>query len=277
MNNFCKKIKKDRGNWIKNFNNIVKEFYRRSFMNEVDKDKVIETNKYLIDKLVQEGLKIISDNYKVKEETVGEYSRLNIQGRECCIKQYEIEKFGNLFIMECKDSNNIQLFTFVITPYYKEIPLFSADYLFIQQIRNSIIEYYDLVKHKNEEYLQYVNKFQSIKDKYGMLKDMDLKESWDEKLKTIYIAKSSDVSMDNKIINMFSENLKMYVEMEKFTDFLREWKCEIQYQIIEKYINELIKKGGVSTDIFKLSLGEEKTREFFNKVLFSTERYNKWS
>lgn len=277
MNNFCKKIKKDRGNWIKNFNNIVKEFYRRSFMNEVDKDKVIETNKYLIDKLVQEGLKIISDNYKVKEETVGEYSRLNIQGRECCIKQYEIEKFGNLFIMECKDSNNIQLFTFVITPYYKEIPLFSADYLFIQQIRNSIIEYYDLVKHKNEEYLQYVNKFQSIKDKYGMLKDMDLKESWDEKLKTIYIAKSSDVSMDNKIINMFSENLKMYVDMEKFTDFLREWKCEIQYQIIEKYINELIKKGGVSTDIFKLSLGEEKTREFFNKVLFSTERYNKWS
>lgn len=246
-------------------------------MNEVDKDKVIETNKYLIDKLVQEGLKIISDNYKVKEETVGEYSRLNIQGRECCIKQYEIEKFGNLFIMECKDSNNIQLFTFVITPYYKEIPLFSADYLFIQQIRNSIIEYYDLVKHKNEEYLQYVNKFQSIKDKYGMLKDMDLKESWDEKLKTIYIAKSSDVSMDNKIINMFSENLKMYVDMEKFTDFLREWKCEIQYQIIEKYINELIKKGGVSTDIFKLSLGEEKTREFFNKVLFSTERYNKWS
>lgn len=110
-----------------------------------------------------------------------------------------------------------------------------------------------------------------------MLKDMDLKESWDEKLKTIYIAKSSDVSMDNKIINMFSENLKMYVDMEKFTDFLREWKCEIQYQIIEKYINELIKKGGVSTDIFKLSLGEEKTREFFNKVLFSTERYNKWS
>lgn len=200
MNNFCKKIKKDRGNWIKNFNNIVKEFYRRSFMNEVDKDKVIETNKYL-----------------------------------------------------------------------------SADYLFIQQIRNSIIEYYDLVKHKNEEYLQYVNKFQSIKDKYGMLKDMDLKESWDEKLKTIYIAKSSDVSMDNKIINMFSENLKMYVDMEKFTDFLREWKCEIQYQIIEKYINELIKKGGISTDIFKLSLGEEKTREFFNKVLFSTERYNKWS
>lgn len=83
-------------------------------MNEVDKDKVIETNKYLIDKLVQEGLKIISDNYKVKEETVGEYSRLNIQGRECCIKQYEIEKFGNLFIMECKDSNNIQLLNIMI-------------------------------------------------------------------------------------------------------------------------------------------------------------------
>ena len=43
--------------------------------------------------------------------------------------------------------------------------------------------------------------------------------------------------------------------------------------LTQEYSDNLISKGGVSTDVFKKQLGEEKTRDFFDKVFFGTERH----
>lgn len=40
----------------------------------------------------------------------------------------------------------------------------------------------------------------------------------------------------------------------------------------EYYANGLLERGGPSTDVFKKSLGKEKTEELFKKVLFGTEK-----
>jgi hypothetical protein len=37
------------------------------------------------------------------------------------------------------------------------------------------------------------------------------------------------------------------------------------------YVNGLLKNGGPSTDVFKKSIGEEKTRKLFEEVLFGTK------
>ena len=41
-------------------------------------------------------------------------------------------------------------------------------------------------------------------------------------------------------------------------------------EITKDYTDGLISNGGISTDMFKASLGEEVTRDFFSKVLFGT-------
>ena len=37
------------------------------------------------------------------------------------------------------------------------------------------------------------------------------------------------------------------------------------------YVNGLLEKGGPSTDVFKKSIGEAKTRELFERILFGTK------
>ena len=44
-------------------------------------------------------------------------------------------------------------------------------------------------------------------------------------------------------------------------------------QITLEYTNGLIEKGGVSTDIFKKSLGTQATKRFFDETLFGTANY----
>jgi hypothetical protein len=43
--------------------------------------------------------------------------------------------------------------------------------------------------------------------------------------------------------------------------------------LTQEYCDTLVEKGGVSTDVFKKALGEKTTKDFFDKVLFGTEKY----
>ena len=44
-------------------------------------------------------------------------------------------------------------------------------------------------------------------------------------------------------------------------------------KLCKEYSDGLISNGGISTDVFKEQLGEDTTRDFFDKVLFGTEHY----
>ena len=46
-----------------------------------------------------------------------------------------------------------------------------------------------------------------------------------------------------------------------------------QINVIKTYSDGLIKNGGVSTDFFKKNLGEDTTRDFFDKAFFGTDIY----
>ena len=44
-----------------------------------------------------------------------------------------------------------------------------------------------------------------------------------------------------------------------------------QAELQKNYSNGLIENGGVSTDLFVKAMGEEKTRVFFDQVLFKAK------
>ncbi|AEY67244.1 Ferredoxin-dependent bilin reductase [Clostridium sp. BNL1100] len=236
-------------------------------------NSAFSSNKKMIEKEIKDGLNILNNSYKLIEINCGQFSNLQIQNIAYNIKQYEIVCVGNLLLMESKDSHELQMLSFVITPYYKNLPLFSSDYLFIGEKRNFLVEYYDLVREKNSLYNAYLKKLQAIKDKYRDLPDMKLKECWYDSLKTVCIAKKTSIAQDDIMLSIFNENLHTFIETEQETDILSESEKKVKLHITRDYVNELVDSGGVSTNVFKNSMGAEATKKFFNDVFFGTEKF----
>ena len=210
---------------------------------------------------------------ELKEVDPREFAHLTIRNMEYNIKQYEIVGVGNLLVMDSRNSPTLQMVSFVITPYYKNLPLFSTDYLYIQQKRSFLIEYYDLVKEKDQLYTSYIDRFRAIKDQHTSLPDMELKKCWYDSMRSICTAKNSSVLQDEEIFALFTENLKLFIEMEQAHGPLSKNDIQAKWSITQDYIDGLVDTGGVSTDVFKAVLSPQKTKDFFNKVFLGTTKF----
>ena len=239
----------------------------------MDSNEILNKNIEAIDTQIKDGLSILNRNYRLVELDCGSFSNLKIQNMSYNIRQYDIVGVGNLLMMESKNSTELQMLSFIITPYYKNLPLFSSDYLFMKDNRSFLVEYYDLVKDKDLQYNTYIDKLRVIRDKYADLTDMKLKESWNDSLKTICIAKRTSITQDNDMFSIFDENLHTFVEEEQKTSLLSENDRKVKWQIIKDYVDKLIDIDGVSTNVFKNSLGAETTRKFFHDVFFGIEKF----
>lgn len=241
-------------------------------MRITDNDNIFDINKEIIKHHINRGLDLLTSKYKLKEVKTGKFANIQIQDITFKIKQYDINSVGNLLVMNSKNSIKLQMASFVITPYYKSLPLFSTDYMYIQEKRDFLIEYYDLVPKKDEFYLNYMNRFACLKAEHNQLKDMILKECWYDSLKPVCTAKSTDKTKDSEISSMFIDNLKLFIEMESNSKLLTREERKLKLKITQDYTDGLVDNGGVSTDVFKSTMGSDLTKEFFNKVFFGTCR-----
>lgn len=66
------------------------------------------------------------------------------------------------------------------------------------------------------------------------------------------------------------DSLQIYVNHEKGLSRLSEEEQSEKRMITVQYTDNLINKGGISTDVFKKELGEMETKEFFDNVFFVT-------
>ncbi len=242
-------------------------------MSKTESNNIFSTNINAIEEGINIGMETLNSSYNLKEIDCGRFTNLQIQTITYNVKQYEIVGVGNLAIMNSKHSSDLQMFTFVITPYYKSLPLLSNDYIYIKDKRNFLIEYYDLVVEKDLIYKSYMERFQSIKDKYAYLPDMKLKECWYDSLKPVCTAKKTSDSEDRVIFSIFKENLDLLVEMEKAYETLSLNDMKAKWQITQDYTDRLVDSGGVSTNVFKNALGDQATKDFFNEVFFGTKKF----
>jgi len=242
-------------------------------MSSTENNVIFSTNINAIEKGIKIGIESLNSSYTLKEIDCGRFSNLQIQNITYTINQYEIVGVGNLVVMNSKHCSDLQMFSFVATPYYKKLPLFSNDYIYITEKRNFLIEYYDLVEKKDLVYKSYMDKFQSIKDKYSHLPNMKLKECWYDSLKPVCTAKKATDSDDMAIFSIFKENLDLFIEMEKACDTLSQKDIMAKWQITQDYTDKLVDSGGVSTNVFKNALGDLATKDFFNEVFFGTKKF----
>ncbi|MBQ7933487.1 MAG: hypothetical protein IJ327_01685 [Lachnospiraceae bacterium] len=122
---------------------------------------------------VDETLKTLRSSYTMTPVDVGDYEEMNIYGiMKFHVEQYDIEGLGNLSVMRM-NMGLMQMATVVITPQDKNMPLLSADYMYILSNRQSYLEFYDVVSEKNDLYLELLDSLDKHLDQYAHLENIE--------------------------------------------------------------------------------------------------------
>ena len=232
---------------------------------------VHDLNCQLIDRRLEEGLALLRRHYTVTKRNIApELAAFNIGDRPYESACYTIEGLGNLLVMLCKDVEQAQLSTFVVTPYAKNLPLFSTDFVYTGDQRYFLIELYDLVACKDDLYNGYIEKFAQMAEGFSDMADMPVQKCWYDGIRPVCVGKAPRKDQDELALARFLEALELLVEMEKATPaFTDADELRAKWQKCKDYSDGLVNDGGVSTDMFLQAIGPENTRRFFDEVFFA--------
>ena len=232
-------------------------------------------NTKAMNKALDDAIATISEEYEVKELPATEYETMKIYGvLKFHTKQYSVKNLGNLSVMKV-NMGFMQMATLILTATEKNLPLVSADYMYMFGSRKSYLEFFDLVEEKDEPYQALLTKLQAVKDNYKKFPDIEREASWMDVLETVGIYKSGKAADDETFNTMLKEGLQTVLDAAKELPLLEEPARSGKQKCNKEYTDGLISKGGISTDIFKKSLGDEVTREFFDRVLFGSATVNR--
>ena len=233
-----------------------------------------EENAQMIDARIAAGLSLLSEHYAVREQPVdGTLANPVIGGRPHHARRFDIEGVGNLLVMTVKNADENQLSTFVITPYAKDVPVFSTDYVYSGDRRFFLIELYDLVVNHDEAYRKSIESFSALAASWDDMPDFPVQPCWYDDIRPVCIAKAPSREQDELALRRFLEALELFIAAEREAPTLAGANLKRKWQLNKDYADRLIDEGGVSTDLFTEALGAENTRRFFDEVFFAPACY----
>lgn len=223
-----------------------------------------------MNKCVDAAMEELRSHYTITPVDPGEYEDLTLYGlMKFDVEQYEIEDIGNLSVMKV-NMGVMQMSTFVITPRDRNLPLLSTDYMYILGNRTAYMEFYDVVAQKDETYNALLTDLSAAIGKYDHLENAETTPAWYAPLLTVTAYKNGSSAEDTDLTNLLTDCLEVYFEHAKTLPELTEEERAEKLEITVDYTDGLIEKGGISTDVFKSALGEETTKDFFDRVFFGT-------
>lgn len=229
-------------------------------------------NMKIMNDTIDEGMKILSEHTEVTPVDPGEYSEIKLYGlMKFDVSQYDVKELGNLSVMKV-NMGFMQMASFIITPYEKNMPMLSMDFMYIGSNRKAYVEFYDLVKDTSDsDYTEVLDSLKALQNSYSDLEELAVDPAWYDDLLTVVMHKVS--KDDKRVKELFAASVSTYMQAADGLEPLSEEAGAGKLEITQKYCNDLVSNGGVSTDVFKKELGEETTKHFFDKVLFGSARY----
>ena len=226
-------------------------------------------NSKIINQTIEECLKVIQSKYELKNMDIGEFKQMTVYGIVSFYsKVYHIEGLGILSILTA-NLGFMQMFSFVINPYEKDLPQMNYDIIFMLNKRVYLVEIYELmIDNKNEEYKSFLNKIEEINKTLSDIENYEIKKNWHSDLLGALINKKCGTKLDQKFMNLLAEVTKIYIEYSNISKKLGDEDIVKKISLIEKFGNKLIEKGGISTDTFKRLFGLEKTKKYLGYILF---------
>lgn len=233
-----------------------------------------ELNKRRIDERLEAGLSLLREHYPVHEcDVPADFANPVVGGRPNHVRQFDVQGVGNLLMMTAKEVDSNQLSSFVLMPYFKNLPLFSTDYVYNDEKRFFLIEIYDLSVAHDDAFNAGIEAFKELEDAWRSMPQFPTQARWYDEIRPICIAKAPSIEQDDLSLQCFCDALRVFIDMEKASPALSGEEREKKWQLNKGYSDGLIDSGGVSTDLWTAALGAENVRRFFDEVFFGPARY----
>ena len=208
-------------------------------------------------------LNLIQERYPIVELPIGKYSKLKANGMTFTVQAYRAEGLGHVSVMKAKGFFGLmKMDTLIINPTELDLPLYSYDRIYAMGNDTLIVELYDTLIGKSP-----ITGLDSLKSDYAFLPERDPGEHWYDDIKLEEsLSKKGKKAQKAKFDELTMKYLECYLSASAtpISD-AAEKKEKTNY-----YVEGLLNNGGPSTDVFKKSLGEEKTAKLFRKILFGT-------
>ncbi|MBR4835887.1 MAG: hypothetical protein IKU99_02635 [Clostridia bacterium] len=209
-------------------------------------------------------LNIIKGSFPLTEIDCGEFAKMKVGGMNFEITAFRAEGLGHVSVMRASGFMGLmKMDTLIINPREIDLPLYSYDRILAMGNDTLITELYDtLVGDYSDESLI------KVKDSYTDLAERDPGEHWYDSIKLpSSISKKGKKNHTARLDELTIKHFEAYLASSAaaVTDkAAKQEKAKV-------YVNGLLEKGGPSTDVFKKSIGEAKTRELFENILFGTK------
>lgn len=209
-------------------------------------------------------LESFSSKTKLEEVDLENKASYKVGPIKVHFRKFKLDEFTSLSILEGKGMLGlIKVNTVVLTSSFKDIPLFSYDFMNMMGKKYYLYEMYDTFVENKKDYSSYISSSNPIKD----IKDYKPSESeMDKYLLSETIRKNPHTKEEMKLLDEQTERFINLVIEEYLSS--KEVNVEEKQNKNAKYVYDLLTYGGVSTDLFTKKLGIETTKEIYEHILF---------
>ena len=215
--------------------------------------------------MIEKLLTAIRKDFPLTEQDAGDFQKLKANGMKFSIQAYRAEGLGWVSVMTAKGFFGLmKMDTLIINPTDVDMPLLSYDRVHAMGNDTLIYELYDTLVGQPD-----LSLLDKAKGRTNLLPDHNLGKHWYD---------------DIKLPQSFSKKCKK-IQTPAFNDaayqymisFLKAAKtapacdADAKREKASVYVEGLLTNGGPSTNVFKKSLGVEKTAHLFRHILFGTK------
>ena len=214
--------------------------------------------------MIQKMLQLLGERFPLNACDAGEFSALKAKGMKFTVRAWEAAGLGHVSVMQARGFFGLmKMDTLIVNPKELDLPLYSYDRILAMGNDTLIAELYDTT----------VNGFSApaldrvISDAAG-LPERDPGVHWYDHIRLPQSIskkgkKAQREAFDCLALAHFGAWLA--ADCPPLTD------KAAKAAKAAAYVDGLLEHGGPSTDVFKQTLGPEKTARLFRQVLFGTE------
>ena len=136
------------------------------------------TNSSAMNTMIEKWTEIVKTDHELEEIDIGEFQKVIVYHvLPFNSKVYKVDTLGIVSIMTM-NVGIMEMFTFNINPYYKDLPQLTIDYTITLNTRKLYVEIYDFMINKDtQDCKDFLTKIEELNTKYSDLEDFNSKEA----------------------------------------------------------------------------------------------------
>jgi len=215
----------------------------------------------------QETADRIGEKISLQERDVGEYASIKLKGMKVLVKSYSLADWGTLTIMESKGmAGAMKRDSVVINSMKKDVPVFLCQYVSALGKRVLQLDILDIMTDKTAG--SYFTQLPAAAQADPGLKEQPMPREWyTDRQMPGSCAKTGSAAALKDLMNRMILSYIDGARQARLCGF-----TETRAGRVQRLLVELFDHGGFAYDAFRVCMKQEKTEDFYTRILFGAEK-----